>query len=97
MNPHYITNPSQTYPSITLGDYHTSTKIKCKKFHSEQKKILRELNISQISLKKHHVVLRRKNLNMPVLMASETRTQGKFFKVLVTSSNVIFLFSKSLV
>jgi hypothetical protein len=58
---------------------------------------MRELNISKITLKKHHVVLRRKKLNMPVLMASETRTQGKFFKFLVTSSNVIFPFSKSLV
>jgi hypothetical protein len=58
---------------------------------------MRELNISQINLQKHHVVLCRKELDMPVLMASETRTQGKFFKFLVTSSDVIFLFSKSLV
>ena len=58
---------------------------------------MRELNISKITLQEHHVVLRRKKLNMPVLMATEARTQGKFFKFLVTSSNAIFLFSKSLV
>jgi hypothetical protein len=97
IDPHNITDPSQRYPDITLGDSHKGTIIKCEKFHAEKKKIMRELNINQVSLSKHHVVLRRKKLNMPVLMASEARTQGKFFKFLVTSSNVIFLFSKSLV
>jgi hypothetical protein len=60
MDPHNITNPSQTYPQHTLHDSDEAKNIKCKNFNTEKRKIMREMNISQICLLKHHVVLRRK-------------------------------------
>lgn len=96
MDPHDITNPSQNYSFVRLCNSTKGGKIKGKKFHTQKKKRMRELNINQICLPKYHVVLRRKKSNIPILMGYETRTQGKFFRFLVTSSNVILLFSKSL-
>ena len=76
-----ITNPSKKYAHVTLTGFCNARKIKCEKFQTEKDTIMRELNISKISLKTSHVVLRRKISAMPILMDSERKTQGKFFQV----------------
>jgi hypothetical protein len=97
MDPQNITNPSRQYPTLTLFNSEETATIKCKNFNIEKQKIMNELNINKIWLCKQQVVLRRKKLNMPVSVVSETTTTGKFFKLLVSKSKVIFLFSQSLV
>jgi hypothetical protein len=100
MDPHNITNPSQRYPQRNFSDSdktNGTSEIKYKNFHTEKRKILREMNISPICLHKYHVVLRRKKkFSMPGLVVSGTATTGKFSKFLVTSSNVIFLLESHL-
>ncbi len=99
MDPHNITNPSQRYHQRNFSDSdetNRTNEIKYKNFHTEKRKILRDMNISPICLRKYHVVLRRKKLSMRVLVVSETATTGKFFKFLVTSSNIIFLLESHL-
>jgi hypothetical protein len=91
--PRYITNPPRYHPLLTLHNTDETTTIKCEKFNAEKKKIMNDLDIRRITLAKHHVVLLRKKLSMPVLIVTEATTSGMFYKLLLTKSKLIFLFS----
>jgi hypothetical protein len=93
VEPRYITNPPERHPQLTLHNRDATRTIKCEKFNAEKQKIMNELDIKHVGLFKHHVVLLRKKLSVPVLMVTEATTSGMFSQLLVTESKVIFLFS----
>ena len=99
VNSQSITRPFPDYPKVRLGRTYNSRKIKCENFNIEKKKIMLDMNTRGIRLRQHHIVLRQKKSSKPILIGSDKRitTTGKFFKLLITPPNVIFLFSESLV
>ncbi|CAF1203133.1 unnamed protein product [Adineta steineri] len=77
VDPNYITNPPPLHPQITLYKSEIikiTTPIQCPEFLKEKRDILKKLGTNKICLFKHHVILRRKRSDMPVLRVSEADT-----------------------